>query len=80
MDKATRRQSRLDIERLHIAADRLNTLSESYMLAMGDIQIARQALKTISVWASCFRKDHVETDARHIHDRAMDALSLMYHK
>lgn len=69
MDKAERRQARLDINRLYSAADRLDKLTEAYTLALDDLHIARQGLKTIALWSE-----------GKVRDRAMDTLSIMYHK
>jgi len=70
MDKAERRQARLDITRLGNAADRLERLSEAYTLALDDLHIARQGLESIALWSGPGK----------IKDRAMDTLSIMYHK
>lgn len=81
MDANTRRHSRLDIERLRMAADRLETLSDAYALALDDLRIARQGLKIIATWAVVSYKKTIPTvKFQHIHDRAIDTLSLMYHK
>jgi hypothetical protein len=74
MEKAERRQARLDINRLYSVADRLDKLTDAYTLALDDLRIARQGLKTIATWARC------EIDPEKIHYRAMDTLSMMYHK
>ena len=74
MDKSQRRHSRLDIERLRMAADRLETLSDAYALALDDLRIARQGLKIIATWGNG------SIGGRKIKDRAMDTLSLMHHK
>ena len=80
MDKLTRRQSRLDIERLRMAADRLDTLSDAYALALDDLRIARQGLKIIATWANCPNMEELDKEFRDINERAIDTLSLMYHK
>ena len=81
MNKLNLRQSRLDIERLRMAADRLETLSDAYALALDDLRIARTGLKTIATWANCPNMDNQpDNEFRDIHDRALDTLSLMHHK
>ena len=63
-----------------MAADRLETLTEAYALALDDLRIARQGLRTIATWASCVDKRIIEKEFAYIHNRAMDTLSMMYHK
>jgi len=81
MDKAEKRQARLDINRLYSAADRIDKLTKAYTSALDDLRIARQGLKTIATWASCpdTRKSPFD-ELEDIKIRAMDTLSLMYHK
>ena len=71
MNKQDRRNSRLDIERLRMAADRLEMLSDAYALALDDLRIARQGLKFIANSAGV---------AMRVRSRALDTLSIMYHK
>jgi len=80
MNKSERRQASLDINRLYSAADRLDKLTDAYTLALDDLRIAKDGLKIIATWASCLRIEFAAHDAKNIHDRAMDTLSLMYHK
>lgn len=79
MNKQTLNQSRLDAARLESAADRIRDLRDAYMNTLDDLRIAQQGLKIIATWSSanCFRFDRVEHDVGHIHDRAMDTLSLI---
>lgn len=77
MNKAEMRQCTLDVGRLWAAANRLDKLNNDYAQALNDLKIARNGLKTIATWASCLRIDDAAHDAKNIHDRAMDTLSLI---
>ena len=76
MNKTTVHQSRLDIERLLSAADRLVDLHDAYANTKHDLKIAIQGLKTIATWASCPGIDS-DKELDDIHERAMDTLALI---
>ena len=74
-------QSKQDVTRLLNASDRITELRDAYILAMDDLRIAKQGLKTIATWASCPDTQRSPFDElQDIEDRAMDTLSLMFNK
>ena len=80
MNKQTLNQIKQDITRLENAADRLRDLRDAYQNTLDDLRIAQQGLKYVATWATCMRlNDPLDAakDARDIHGRAMDTLSLI---
>jgi hypothetical protein len=72
MDKITRRQVCLDVERLRNAADRLDMLERDYGNALNDIEVAIQGLKFIVTLTRI-----PPVDVKMIESRAMDTLRLI---
>lgn len=64
------RQSLLDVERLHKAAERIAIQQDALDDALERLDIAAQGLRIIATWAKVAKQDD-------IHTRAMDVLRVI---
>jgi hypothetical protein len=74
MNKSDRHQSRLDIERLRKAADRIESQQEALDDALLRLEAAAHGLRCIAIWAE-FRRHDVDYDD--IRQRALDTLGII---